>query len=49
LQSGVPQEVMYSSLPVNDTHDILYRLKVREGQPAGLYETTITYIAIPVY
>ncbi len=49
LSTTTPHEVMYSSIPVNDTHDILYRLKVTEQQAAGEYETTITYIAVPVH
>ncbi len=49
IATTTPQEVMYSSLPANDTHDIVYRLRVREGQSAGQYQTTVTYIAIPVY
>jgi hypothetical protein len=49
LSTTTPHEVMYSSIPVNDTHDILYRLKVTEEQAAGEYETTITYIAVPVH
>ncbi len=44
-----PVEVMYSSVPAFDTHDIVYRVRVSELQPAGDYETNITYIAIPVY
>jgi hypothetical protein len=49
LSTTTPHEVMYSSIPVNDTHDILYRLKVTEQQQAGEYDTTITYIAVPVH
>lgn len=44
-----PAEVMYSPLPTADIHDILYRVKVREAQPAGTYETEMVYIAIPTY
>ena len=45
-----PAEIMYSSIPVtNDTHEILYRLTVSELQPAGQYETSIVYIALPVF
>jgi hypothetical protein len=43
-------EVMYSSIPTSgDQHDILYRADITELQPAGSYETTISYIAVPVY
>jgi hypothetical protein len=44
-----PVEVMYSSLPAEDTHDIVYRIWVNEQQPAGLYETEVVYLAVPVY
>jgi hypothetical protein len=44
-----PVEVMYSSIPSTDTHDIVYRIKVNELQPAGIYETEIVYLAVPSY
>lgn len=44
-----PVEVMYSSIPSEDTHDIVYRIRVNEMQPAGLYETEIVYLAVPSY
>lgn len=44
-----PQEVMYSSLPASDVHDILYRVSVSSLQPAGIYETEIVYLAVPTY
>ncbi|MBY0538371.1 hypothetical protein K2P47_03150 [Patescibacteria group bacterium] len=44
-----PQEVMYSSLPADDVHDILYRVSVTNSQPAGTYETEIVYLAVPTY
>jgi hypothetical protein len=47
--SSTPYEVMYSSIPANDMHDIVYRLYVNEELPAGTYETHITYIAVPVF
>jgi hypothetical protein len=42
-------EVMYSPLPANDSHDIVYRVKVTGMQPAASYTTEIVYIAVPVY
>ena len=42
-------EVMYSSIPARDTHDIVYRILVRELQPAGDYTTEIVYLAVPSY
>lgn len=44
-----PVEVMYSSIPSTDTHDIVYRIRVNELQPAGIYETEIVYLAVPSY
>jgi len=44
-----PREVMFSPLPANDVHDIVYRVQVRESQPAGDYESEVVYIAIPTY
>lgn len=44
-----PREIMYSSIPANDVHDILYRVLVRPAQPAGLYQTEMVYIAVPTY
>lgn len=43
------EEVMYSSVPANDTEDIVYRIMANTLQPAGIYETGITYIAVPVF
>lgn len=47
--STTPQEIMYSSLPTSDTHDVIYRVRVGELQPAGDYETEIVYLIVPVY
>lgn len=47
--SDTPQEVMYSSIPASDSHDIVYKIKVEENQPAGVYETSVIYIAVPVF
>ncbi len=44
-----PAEVMYSSIPSSDTHDIVYRIKVGELQAAGDYETEIVYLAVPSF
>lgn len=42
-------EIMYSSIPVAESHDILYRLQVGYLQPPGEYETGVVYIAVPVH
>ncbi len=44
-----PQELMYSSIPANDVHDIVYRILVTEEQVAGDYQTNIVYLSIPVF
>lgn len=45
----VPEEIMYSSIPINDVQDIVYRVWVGESHPAGDYESEIVYIAIPAF
>jgi hypothetical protein len=42
-------EVMFSSIPTNDTHDIVFRIRVDELQAAGIYETDVIYLAVPVH
>ena len=42
-------EVQYSSVPVDSTHDIIYRVRIGSLQPAGVYETEVVYIAVPVF
>jgi hypothetical protein len=44
-----PDEVMYSSLPANDTSDVIFRLRVGQSQPAGAYDTSINFITVPTY
>lgn len=43
------QEIMYSSIPATDVHDIVYRAQVSQLQPAGEYQASIVYIAVPVF
>jgi hypothetical protein len=43
------EEVMYSSLPANDTHDIVYKLQVSEDVPAGEYQANVTFVAVPTF
>lgn len=47
--SSAPQEIMFNSLPISDTVDVVYRVQVTEAQPAGDYVTDITYLAVPVF
>lgn len=44
-----PQEIMHSSIPSADTHDVVFRVRVGELQPAGDYETEVVYLAVPTY
>jgi hypothetical protein len=44
-----PVEIMFSSIPTVDTHDIVYRVRVNELQPAGIYESEVVYLAVPAY
>ncbi len=44
-----PAEIMYSPIPADDTHDIVYRVRVHGTQPAAIYTTEIVYIAVPAY
>ena len=43
------EEIMYSSIPIAETHDVVYRIQVTEDQAQGDYTTNITYIATPVF
>lgn len=47
--STTPQEIMWSSVPANESHDVVYRVRVGELQPAGDYESEIVYLAIPTF
>jgi hypothetical protein len=47
--STSPQEIMYSSIPVSDVQDMVYKMKITNQQPAGDYATSIAYIATPVH
>jgi len=45
----VPKEIMYSSIPMSDTHDVVYRIQITQNQPAGDYITNITYLSVPIF
>ncbi len=49
VSTTTAEEIMYSSVPTNEYHDIVYRIQVDNLQEAGDYEATVTYIAIPVF
>ncbi len=42
-----PAEVMYSPVPTDDVHDIVYQVEVTAEQPAGDYQSDIAFVAIP--
>lgn len=44
-----PKEIYYSSIPIVDSFDLLYRILVTEAQSAGEYETNLVFIAVPVH
>lgn len=50
MSTSTPEEVSFSSLPVaNETTDVVFRMLVRQMQDAGLYESKIMYISIPIF
>lgn len=44
-----PQEIVYNNSPGLGTYDIVYGIRVSDLQPAGLYATNISYIAVTAY
>lgn len=44
-----PQEIMWSSIPTSESHDILYRLRIGIKQPYGNYSSELVYLAVPTY
>jgi hypothetical protein len=49
ISTTTAEEIMYSSVPTNDIHNIIYRIYVTGDQPAGQYEASIMYISVPVF
>jgi len=43
------EEIMFSSIAINESHEVVYRIAVSESQLPGDYTTSITYIATPVF
>lgn len=43
------QEVMWNPLPTPEVQDIVFRLRIAEMQPAGIYSTELVYVAVPSY
>ncbi len=50
LSTTTLDEVSYSSQPAaGDTTDIVFRILIRDLQDAGIYETNIEYISVPIF
>lgn len=50
FSTTTPEEVVYSSVPATEeTTDMVYKLQVGQLQEAGRYETSIMYIAVPLF
>jgi hypothetical protein len=49
VSTSTPEEVMHSSVPSENTVDIVYKLQISDQQPAGDYETEIVYLAVPTH
>lgn len=48
--SQSPAEVMYSGVPaVNETTDIIFKIKVSNQQPAGIYASQLVFISVPIF
>ena len=48
--TDTPAEVAYSGGPVpTESTDIVYRIRVNAAQTAGLYESKLVYIVVPVF
>lgn len=45
--STTPEQVMFSSVPADNTEQIIYQIEINSLQPAGDYETDIGFLAIP--
>lgn len=49
FSSTTPEEILYSSVPTAESHNIIYKVQVGSDQPAGQYETDVVYLAVPVF
>ena len=48
--STTPEEIMFSSVPTTaDTEDLVFRINVSPAQVAGVYNSELVYITVPVY
>lgn len=44
-----PREIMYSSVPIVDVNDIIFKVEVGSLQEAGDYSTDLVYLVIPTF
>ena len=45
-----PREIIYSAVPViSDVNDLVYKVMVRDLQPAGVYEANVVFITVPIF
>lgn len=44
-----PTEVFYTGVPGSYSHDIVYKIRANNLQPAGDYRAALTYIISPIY
>ncbi|MDA8596744.1 hypothetical protein N9L26_00200 [Candidatus Pacebacteria bacterium] len=49
ISTGIPEEIMHSSVPIEDTVDIVFKMEITQLQPAGDYESEIVYLAVPSF
>ncbi|MDA8596745.1 LamG domain-containing protein [Candidatus Pacebacteria bacterium] len=49
ISTSSPEEIMHSSVPIEDTTDIVFKLEVSDLQPAGDYDTEVIYLVVPAF
>ena len=50
LSTTTPEEVMFSSQPtINESSDIVFKIRVSDKQPAGLYQNDVIFISVPIF
>lgn len=45
----LPEEVFFSTIPGTDVHNLVYQVEIDDLQPAGVYNTNISFIVVPVF
>lgn len=49
ISTTTAHEVMYSSVPAEDVHDIVFKLQIADSQPSGDYAASMSFISIPIF